>query len=295
MPELPEVETIVRNYRDGLVGRRIVRFTSHWARQASPSVRGVQNGLRNRTITALTRRAKFIVFSLDDGGQFLVHLRMSGSFGWAMPGEISPTDGHVRAEWLLDDGRRLLFHDARKFGRIIYSRARAETLDHLGVEPLEASFTPSMLHQLLAARRRALKPLLLDQTVIAGLGNIYTDEALYRAGLHPLTSSDCVGEQAVRRLHGAIRAVLREGIRRNGTSIDWIYPSGQMQDYLRVYGRTGKPCRTCGQAIVALRVGQRGTHICPRCQPLVARTGSLPAVTKSRLRRNSGRRAAYAT
>lgn len=295
MPELPEVETIVRNYREPLVGRRIIRFTSHWPRQASPSVRAVQVGLKNRTITSVARRAKYIVVALDNGAHFFVHLRMSGSFGWAEPDARTQPGAHVRAEWLLDDGRRLLFHDARKFGRIIFTRSPDEVTGALGVEPLEDVFSVAHLATLLGRRRRALKPLLLDQTVIAGLGNIYTDEALHRAGLHPLCPSDAVLADGTRRLHAAIRAVLREGIRRNGTSIDWIYPSGQMQDYLRVYGRTGEPCRTCGQAIVALRVGQRGTHICPRCQPLPGRSGSSTRAGETSTRRNSRHTAAYAT
>lgn len=310
MPELPEVETIVRANRDALVGRRIVRFVSHWPRQVSPGVARVQRALRGRTITALFRRAKFIGFELDDGGRLFVHLRMSGSFGWAdrarsaaratargtaragdartraagapapsASGDSARVAGeraeHVRAFWELDDGRRLLFFDARKFGRIIFTRDPHEVTGKLGVEPLDSTFTPAALAGRLRARRRSLKPLLLDQAVIAGLGNIYTDEALHRAGLHPLLASDALDDHAIRRLHGAIRSVLREGIRRNGTTLDWIYPSGRMQDYLRVYGRTGQACTTCGGAIVALRVAQRGTHICPRCQP--ARPGARRA------------------
>ncbi len=265
MPELPEVETIVRRCRPHLEGRRIRAFASRWAKNSSPSVARVRRGVVGRTVTRLTRRAKFLVFHLNDGGHLLVHLRMSGRLEWADEPGFRPE--HIRAHWDLDDGRRLLFCDARKFGRIVYTRDLAAATATLGPEPLEREFTPRALGQVLRARRRQLKPLLLDQTAIAGLGNIYADEVLHQAGLHPLTRSDAVSDVQVRRLHGAIRRVLRLAIRNHGTTLDWIYPGGWMQRRLRVYGRTGEPCRGCGTPIVALRVGQRGTHVCPRCQP----------------------------
>lgn len=263
MPELPEVETIARQFRTPLLGRRIVAFESRWPRQASPSVAGVRRGVVGRTIASLGRRAKFLVFALDDGAALLVHLRMSGRLEWL---NGSPEPAHVRAVWTLDDQRRFALCDARKFGRIVYAADPAAATRGLGVEPLERSFTPRRLAELLRGRSRRLKPLLLDQTLIAGLGNIYTDEALFRAGLHPLARSDRLADAECGALHEAIRFVLRQGIRHNGTSIDWIYPDGRMQEHLFVYGRTGEPCRRCGTAIEALRVGQRGTHVCPRCQ-----------------------------
>lgn len=264
MPELPEVETVVRKFRAGLVGRRFVEFGSSWPRNTSPSVKVVRDAIVGRRVASLARRAKWIVFELEPRGCLLVHLRMSGRFEWAENGQLPQ---HTRAVWRLDDGRRLAFADARKFGRIVYSDSLDQATESLGVEPLARDFTVARLAELLKARRRRLKPLLLDQTVIAGLGNIYTDEALFRAGLHPLVLSGRVRPPQVVRLHAAIRTVLREAIRRNGTQIDWVYPEGRMQSYLRVYGRTGEPCVNCGTPISALRVGQRGTHICPRCQP----------------------------
>jgi formamidopyrimidine-DNA glycosylase len=263
MPELPEVETIVRACRPALVGRRIVDFHSRWRKNVRPSLPAARQALVGRQIAALRRRGKFIVFELDDGGHLLVHLRMSGRFEWQDEGQREPR--HVRATWDLDDGRRLLFCDARKFGRIVYTRDFEAALGGLGPEPLARGFTPARLAVQLA-RRRQLKPLLLDQTVIAGLGNIYTDEALFLAGLHPLMRGDALETDQVQRLHTAIQQVLRLAIRKHGTSIDWIYPGGWMQRHLWVYGRTGEPCRRCGTAIVGLRVSQRGTHICPRCQ-----------------------------
>ena len=160
------------------------------------------------------------------------------------------------------------FCDARKFGRIQHTTDLAAATADLGIEPLGRGFTLGALRGRLDGRARRLKPLLLDQTVIAGLGNIYTDEALFRARLHPLTPGNRLKPGDVAALHRSIRAVLREAIRYHGTSIDWIYPGGWMQKRLRVYGRAGEPCRSCRTPIAYLRVAQRGTHICPRCQPL---------------------------
>jgi formamidopyrimidine-DNA glycosylase len=265
MPELPEVETIVRALRHEIVGRRITDFDSRWRSHVSPRFELVRRALRGRRVLALERRAKLIVFHLDDGRALLVHLRMSGRFDWGRAG--APEPRHVRALWSLDDGRRLLFCDARKFGRIMLADDAALATGDLGPEPLDDAFTPAVLAAALRARRRQLKPLLLDQRVIAGLGNIYADESLFYAGLHPLTRSDRLSDGHIRDLFRAIRRVLRHAIDRHGTTIDWIYPSGEMQHHLAVYGRTGEPCRRCRTPIVALRVAQRGTHICPRCQP----------------------------
>jgi formamidopyrimidine-DNA glycosylase len=274
MPELPEVETIVRSCRPRLVGRVVEDFEARWARQVRPDPETVRAALRGATVTAVGRRGKHIVIELGSSavpgaplgpaGWLLVHLRMSGRFEWLTA--AAPEPGHVRAVWSLDDGARLALCDARKFGRIGFTRDLAAELSGLGPEPLDEAFTPAVLAALLRGRSRAVKPLLLDQSVVAGLGNIYTDEALHRAGIHPLTPAARLRPRAVAALHEAIRHVLTEGIRHNGTSLDWIYPDGEMQDFLLAYGRTGQPCPRCGAPIEALRVGQRGTHVCPRCQ-----------------------------
>ncbi|MGE0480853.1 MAG: DNA-formamidopyrimidine glycosylase [Phycisphaerae bacterium] len=265
MPELPEVETIVRMYGPRLAGRTVREFIAHVPAQVLPDVATVRARLSGRRIERVSRRGKFIVFQLAPAGVLLVHLRMSGRFEWVAPGAAAQ-HRHIRAEWQLDDGARLLFDDARKFGRIRFCDDSAAFGDRIGVEPLDHAFTVDVLARLLRARRRQLKPLLLDQSVVAGLGNIYTDEALWRAQLHPLANSARLSREQIVELHAAIRRVLREGIRRNGTSIDWVYPEGRMQNYLKVYGRTGAACTRCRATIVALRVGQRGTHICPNCQ-----------------------------
>jgi len=266
MPELPEVETIVRRCRSRLEGRRIVAFGSRWAKQAAPSVRAVCAGIVGRTVIRLARRGKYIVFHLDDGGFLLIHLRMSGRFEWAAEQPTRPR--HVRSTWDLDDGSRLLFCDARKFGRLAYTRDLAAATAGIGVEPLARGFTVARLKRELDGRARQLKPLLLDQSVIAGLGNIYADESLFRAGLHPLLRSNRLGKAQITALHEAIRHVLRKAIRHCGTSFDRAYLGGSMQKHLMVYGRAGKPCRVCGTPITSIRVAQRGTHICLKCQPL---------------------------
>lgn len=265
MPELPEVETVVRNYRPLLEGRTVAGFTTRWPKNCLPSAAAVRRGIVGRTILRVSRRAKYIVLALDNGAHQLIHLRMSGRFAWAADHEKVETP-FVRAVWTFTDGHALWFDDARKFGKIVHAPDLAAATAHLGVEPLDRTFTAGRLATLLTRRARQLKPLLLDQSVIAGLGNIYVDEALHMAGLHPLTRSDRLTPAQISALCKSIRTVLRTSIRRNGTTFDWIYPSGQMQNYLKVYGRTGEPCRRCRTAITYLKVAQRGTHICPACQ-----------------------------
>lgn len=268
MPELPEVETVVRMHRAKLLGRTFAGVEFRWSRQAQPSPVAVAAGLAGAVIADVRRRAKFIVFELRRNaaaaGYLLVHLKMSGRLEWG--GDHAPEPPNARVVFELDRGDRLYFCDARKFGRVIFRDEIAALDSELGLEPLAEDFTAGRLSELLAARRQRLKPFLLDQRRIAGLGNIYTDEALFRARLHPLRPANTLRTGEIGALHAAIRAVLREAIRNNGTSIDWIYPEGRMQDLLRVYGRAGLPCPVCGRAIRAIRVGQRGTHFCPSCQ-----------------------------
>jgi formamidopyrimidine-DNA glycosylase len=163
---------------------------------------------------------------------------------------------------------QLVFNDTRKFGRVWLTANPEEVLGKLGPEPLSRQFTPIWLHQALHDKHRLLKPLLLDQTFIAGLGNIYADESLHLAKLHPLDSSDSVTVGQAEALHKAICTVLKAGIRRNGASFDWVYRGGEYQNHFRVYDRAGKPCPVCGTDIERIIVGQRSTHFCPTCQRL---------------------------
>jgi formamidopyrimidine-DNA glycosylase len=270
MPELPEVETIVRRLRRKLSGRWIVGFATDRAAAVRPSLAAVRRGIVGKQIRSVRRRAKYLVLQLSPDGYLLLHLGMSGQLYWQADCPRQPP--YLRSSLQFADGNRLLFCDARRFGRIIYSQKLQSAIGGLGIEPLSRQFTVGKLKELLQNRSARLKALLLDQSVIAGLGNIYVDESLHRAGLHPLTRACQLSRAQIARLHGAIRSVLREAIRYRGTTFDWVYPGGAMQQRLRVYGRAGQPClstrksRRCRGTIRYLRVGQRGTYLCPVCQ-----------------------------
>ncbi|MFM8321298.1 MAG: bifunctional DNA-formamidopyrimidine glycosylase/DNA-(apurinic or apyrimidinic site) lyase [Chloroflexota bacterium] len=264
MPELPEVETIRRSLRPALLGQRIAAAGVLWGRTlAAPEAGAFCARLPGQAVVELGRRGKFLIVRLSRE-TLLVHLRMSGDLLVEPPG--APPAPHLRLWIEFEGGQRLAFVDPRKFGRVWLTPDPDAVLAGLGPEPLDDEFTPAQLHARLAAARRQLKPLLLDQSFIAGLGNIYTDEALHLARLHPLMRSHQVDESQAGRLWQAIRSVLEEGIRRNGASIDWVYRGGDFQNYFRAYQRTGQPCPACGATIERLVVGQRGTHICPACQ-----------------------------
>lgn len=273
MPELPEVDTVARELREGsptrgasVVGRTITHVTVRWPRHiATPSPRELQRRLPGQTIKTVSRRGKYIVFHLTHG-YLLVHLKMSGDL--SVVNGYAPKDKHAHTIFHFADGHSLRFSDTRKFGKVFLVEAVEQVTGHLGPEPLEGNFTAQKLGQLLAGRQRALKPLLLDQTFIAGVGNIYADEALHLAKLHPLRKSDSLTPAEVGALWRSIRRALRTGLRHNGASIDWVYRGGGFQHHFRVYDRAGEPCYTCGTPIRRMVVGQRGTHVCPKCQKL---------------------------
>ena len=264
MPELPEVETIARTLRPALIGKTILSADLRWPRTlAAPSPAVFKKRVKGQRIESISRRAKFLDLQLSDW-HLLIHLRMSGDL-LVVLGGYQPAK-HDRLIARLSEDSSLIFCDPRKFGRLWLLEDPSVIFRNLGPEPLSEAFTPEWLYPALHRRRRQLKPLLLDQTFIAGLGNIYTDEALHLAKLHPLSLADSVTKKQAGNLSQAIRAVLEEGIRRNGASIDWVYRGGDFQNYFRVYGRTGEACPVCGTAIERLTVGQRGTHFCPKCQ-----------------------------
>ncbi len=271
MPELPEVETIRRALESGgrggppLAGQRVTGAQVLWARTiAAPPAGAFAARIAGQRIRSVGRRGKYLRIDLSRG-VLLIHLRMSGDL-YLQP-QAAPPHRHHRVLLSLSSGYRLAFEDARKFGRMWLLEDPAPVLDKLGPEPLEAAFTPQMFHARLRARRRRLKPLLLDQSFLAGVGNIYADEALHRARLHPLRLSSTLSQAEAAALWQAIRFVLQEGIRRNGASIDWAYRGGGFQNTFQVYARAGQPCYACGTPIVRIVVGQRGTHLCPQCQP----------------------------
>lgn len=266
MPELPEVETIARAIKPGLVGKTVISADLRWERTlATPSPSQFKKRVAGQEIMDVSRRAKYLIIHLKNYN-LLIHLRMSGDL-MIRTGTIKP-EKHDRLVLHLSDHNYLAFNDTRKFGRVWFTDQPKEILGKLGPEPLEKNFTAQWLFENLHGRKRQLKPLLLDQTFLAGLGNIYTDECLHIAKLHPLAASNTVTYQQAEALHKAIRAVLKEGIRRNGASIDWVYRGGDYQNHFRVYDQQGKPCLVCGTKIQKLTVGQRGTHICPNCQRL---------------------------
>ena len=272
MPELPEVHTIVTNLRNGtdfqpaLLGLRIASAIVLWERSlAYPTPAEFTRKVIGQRIEDITRRGKFLVFLLTDA-TLLFHLRMSGDIFVEPLGSLGLP--HYRLTINFENGWRLAFNDPRKFGRLWLTSNPGMVLDKLGPEPLDEQFTETDLFQRLHNKHRHLKPLLLDQGFLAGIGNIYADEALHLAHLHPLSFSDTLTlEQATGLLLG-IRQVLHEGIQRNGASIDWVYRGGEFQNYFRVYQRTGEPCLRCETPIQRIVVGQRSTHFCPSCQSI---------------------------
>lgn len=275
MPELPEVETIATRLRIGgqngctspsLVGKRIRNAQVLWHRTlADPSPVEFNQRIIGQIIQDIGRRGKHLLFSLSR--EFLlVHLRMSGDL--VIETDEAVPASHHRLILDMDNGLRLSLNDPRKFARAWLTATPDSLLGHLGPEPLGGEFTPEIFYQGLKDRHRQLKPLLLDQSFLAGLGNIYTDEALHLAKLHPLRISDTLSYHEAQRLWTSIRQVLGEGIRRSGASIDWVYRGGDFQNYFRAYHRSGEPCPECGVPIHRIIVGQRGTHICPHCQRL---------------------------
>lgn len=269
MPELPEVETIRAQLALRLEGRRLVSVEILDPRLTRPfDLFEVAEELEGDRIATVERRGKYLVMRLESGLALLVHLRMTGSFGF------EPAS-HERAVLELDDGSRLVYRDVRRFGTWLVLGG-VEVDPYLagrnGPEPLGRGFTVVWLGGRLAVRRAPLKAVLLDQRVVAGLGNIYADEALWRARLNPLRPARDLSQDEVRRLQRAIRTVLRVGIERQGSTLrDYAAPdgsSGAMQEEFRVYGRYGEPCLRCRSPIAKARVGGRGTWFCPRCQPL---------------------------
>lgn len=280
MPELPEVETIARDLNAaGIVGRTLTCAHVYWPGTiATPSAQDFCRLIERKTIAGVRRRGKFLVFDFAGGGNLLMHLRMSGRLHWVPEGSQRMAHEHVVLSFA--DGCELRFHDTRKFGRIYLTPDAERILGRLGPEPLDPAFTPQLFKKMMSNRNRRVKPLLLDQTFIAGLGNIYTDEALWEAKIHPQRPAAELTPQEDRVLHAAIRKVLRRGLKNLGTSLGTgkanFYSVGRRpgrnRDELKVFRRTGEPCPRCATEIRRIIVGQRSTHVCPKCQKLSQRT-----------------------
>jgi formamidopyrimidine-DNA glycosylase len=275
MPELPEVETIRLALEPHVVGRRFERVNINDPRLVRPfEPTAVAAALEGERVAALDRRGKYLIVRFESGRVLLIHLRMTGSLRHAAAGSLAD-DPHRRAVVKLDDGSDVAYRDVRRFGT--WRLLEPEEVDpylqqRLGREPLERTFTTRRLAERLEGRKAPLKAALLDQRTVAGLGNIYVDEALWRAELHPLRRAGSLDHEEVARLTKGVREALRAGIRRQGASLrDYSTPDGRrgrMQEEFRVYGREGEPCRRCGTPIDKIRAGGRGTWYCPSCQQL---------------------------
>lgn len=266
MPELPEAQATVDYLRERVEGSSILRASVSWARTVLPKDPAVfMKELQGARITSLFRRGKYVGMELQTNRPLYLftHLRMSGSL------DVIPTEfdiaRHDRVCLELDSGKSIRFNDTRKFGRMSLCEDPSEIVGHLGPEPLDAAFTPETLKSALAGKSGKIKPVLLDQTVIAGLGNIYVDEVLWKIKAHPHTSAQTLSEAQVEKLHTAIQETLREAIEKLGCDFgDGVVDGGMYKP--RVYGREDKKCSRCRTTIVRIVVGQRGTHICPTCQ-----------------------------
>ena len=295
MPELPEVETVARDLQREVAGATIVGATVNWdrtIRHPQPPERFADE-VREATIRKVTRRAKTVLMHLEDGRVLTVALRMTGAL-LVVP-DTTPEDRYARVVFDLADGRQLRYRDVRKFGRIglwpggglrsvgagrgsrskrtAEGRGRyriGEVFSGHGPEPLTRSFSAERFAERLKGRSARLKALLLDQSFIAGVGNIYADEALWRARVHPLRAADTLDAADVRRLHRSVRQVLRQAVANRGSSVsDYVDAKGERgsnADRLAVYRRTEQPCFRCGTRIKRIVVTQRSTHFCPRCQ-----------------------------
>jgi len=270
MPELPEVETVRRGLEPLLVGHTLTGAEVREARLRWPVPAGLSTRLQDRRVVALRRRGKYLLVDLDQGG-LIVHLGMSGSLRLSPPGEVPARHDHV--DLIFDDGRRLRLRDPRRFGAVLWSDA-PEThplLAGLGLEPLAPEFDGPGLHRLCRGRRLPIKALLMDAHRLVGVGNIYANESLFHAGIHPLAAADRLSARRAARLANAIRVTLEAAIAAGGSSlrdfVDGHGRPGYFQQLYFVYGRAGESCRHCGQAIVSLRLGGRATYLCPRCQP----------------------------
>lgn len=287
MPELPEVETVVRQLGAEVEGRRIERLEvldPRWSRPVPPGQLG--DAVSGGAIERLGRRGKYILMQLDGGRTLVMHLRMTGNLILREgEGVLDPSEGrrlyenerstgerHLRARFVLDDGRELWFTDPRRFGEafLIADAKLEERFAKLGVEPFSPEFTTQALGEMAAGRQAPLKSFLLDQAGIAGVGNIYADEALHRAELHPLSPAGSMKPEHLQALRDAVVAALEAGIEAGGSSIDDYRDArgqkGMMQDEFLVHTREGEDCLRCGGTIVRIVVGGRSTYFCPSCQ-----------------------------
>jgi len=266
VPELPEVETIKNELSPYVVGRRITGFQVFWDKMVrQPSLKEFLKRITGRAITAITRRGKYLFFHLDSGELLVMHMKMTGSL------LINPPDSlYSRAVFKLDNGSELHFRDPRKFGVMWLAQDESAVMEKLGPEPLDGDFTVETLKQILKHHKAPVKPVLLDQSIIAGIGNMYADESLWEAKIHPETPADTLTGGEIEKLYTAIRRVLRAAIKSGGASVrNYMRPdgsNGRAHDEFRVAHGTGTTCPRCGTHIKRIVVRGRGTYLCPKCQ-----------------------------
>jgi formamidopyrimidine-DNA glycosylase len=271
MPELPEVETTINDLKPFVIGKRIEKVDILWGGTiAEPSVEKFRQGLIDREIISLNRRGKHLIFEMDNSTFLIIHMRMTGSL--ILKSNTDEPEKSVRVILYLDDGTAIHFRDMRRFGKMWLVKDKNSVVGKLGPEPLEPEFTPEVLAKILDNRKVAIKGLLLDQTLIAGIGNMYADETLYYARIHPLRLGNSLSKAEIKRLHEAIQKVLIQGIRNKGASTEtYIRPGGikgEAHLQFQVAHQKGKECPVCGGPIQRIVVHQRGTFFCPKCQKL---------------------------
>jgi formamidopyrimidine-DNA glycosylase len=294
MPELPEVESVRRQLAPALVGRRFERVSIDDSRLVRPyEPAEVAAELEGELVAAVERRGKYLVVRFESGRVLLIHLRMTGSLLHAPAGSLQD-DPHRRAVVRLEDGSDVAYRDVRRFGTwLLLEPGEAEPYlgARVGDEPLDTLFTAARLGERLAGRRTSLKAALLDQRTVAGIGNIYADEALWRARLNPLRPAAGLDRAELRRLHRPIRAALEHGLARQGSTLrDYRLPdgsAGSMQNEFHVYGRRDEPCDRCGTPISRTQVAGRTTWFCPKCQPAEPQAARSSSRRPSRSRRQS--------
>lgn len=272
MPELPEVETVVRGLRQPLIGRTVLSLWHDWDNVIrTPDAIVFANRIAGQTFQAVNRRAKYILCELEHD-ILVVHLKMTGRLYVTADDAVHDADRWVHFSLQLDGGQQLRFSDARKFGFVALVTDLNEVASKLGPEPFSADFSVEYMQERLARHSKSIKALLLDQDFVAGVGNIYADESLHCAQIHPQQPANSLTEADIKRLHTTIQDALAHGIKREGASVNWYRKpdgtQGSAQSHFYVYDRADEPCLTCGQPISKIRVGQRGTHFCPNCQPL---------------------------
>jgi formamidopyrimidine-DNA glycosylase len=274
MPELPEVETYVRELEPELKGRSVTSAVVLWPKIiAEPSVETFQQAIVGQRFVSFGRRGKFMLLGLEGGDSLIVHLRMTGKLLIQPLDALADKHTHVVLE--LDDGRQLHYNDARKFGRLWLVHDTDPVLQKLGPEPLGDDFTAEWFATCLAGRKASIKALLLNQSIVAGVGNIYADEALFAAAIHPARAGGLLELDEIERLLENVKTVLEGGIERRGSSLgdsgaqNYVRPGGESggyQDEHKVFRKTGQPCPVCTTTIERIVLAQRSTHFCPNCQ-----------------------------